>query len=182
VRAVILDRDGVINHDSADFIKSPSEWHPITGSLDAIAALCHAGFAVLVLSNQSGIARGLLSQESLDAIHTRLHDELARRKASLAGVWICPHAPQDGCDCRKPKPGLFFKASKQLGFELKDTPAIGDSLRDLDAAAAAGARPVLVRTGNGRTTERSLGNSHAIPVFDDLAHAAAALIQESRNV
>lgn len=174
VRAVILDRDGVINEDSEAFIKSVAEWHPIPGSLDALARLHHAGYALVVVSNQSGIARGLLSQADLEAIHARLRSELAARGAALAGIWFCPHGPDEGCDCRKPRPGLLLAAAKALAFRLADTWVIGDSMRDLEAAEAAGAKPVLVLTGNGRRTERQLGADASVPVYDDLAHAVAA--------
>jgi D-glycero-D-manno-heptose 1,7-bisphosphate phosphatase len=176
MRAVILDRDGVINHDSASYIKSPDEWRPIAGSIEAIAQLHKAGYSAVVISNQSGIARGLLDAATLDAIHAKLIQALARLGAKPAGIYVCPHAPEDHCDCRKPKPGLFLRTARELGFSLAETWAIGDSMRDLEAARAAGAKPVLVRTGNGRETERLLAPGSTIPVYDNLATAAAALL------
>ena len=175
MRAMILDRDGVINHESAQFIKSAEEWHPISGSLDAIASFCEAGFSVVLISNQSGLARGLLSESNLEAIHAKLAAELRARGAALTGIYLCPHGPDEGCTCRKPKPGLFLRAAAELGFRLDETWAIGDSLRDIEAANAAGAKAVLVRTGNGNETERLLEGRSDVVVYDDLAAAARAL-------
>jgi D-glycero-D-manno-heptose 1,7-bisphosphate phosphatase len=177
MRAVILDRDGVINHESAGFIKSPEEWLPIPGSLDAIACLCKAGFSMVLITNQSGLARGLLSRRELDAIHEKMAMELRVREAALTAIYLCPHEPDDGCACRKPKPGLFYQAARDLGFRLDETWAIGDSVRDVEAAKAAGAKPVLVRTGNGAKMEHLLEGRTDIAVYDDLAAAARALMQ-----
>ncbi|MBT8443438.1 MAG: D-glycero-beta-D-manno-heptose 1,7-bisphosphate 7-phosphatase [Gammaproteobacteria bacterium] len=173
---VILDRDGVINRDSPDFIKSPEEFIPLPGSLAAIAALCDAGFEVVIASNQSGVGRGLLSIETLERIHVKLRTETEAVGGVISGIFFCPHHPDDGCDCRKPKPGLFEQVSTTYRRDLHGVPTIGDSRRDLDAALAAGARPILVRTGNGRKTERELGADSDVEVYDDLSAAAAALI------
>lgn len=176
---VILDRDGVINHESSAFVKTPAEWLPLPGSIEAIAALSKAGFAVAVASNQSGLGRGLFDRNALRAMHRKL-----RKLVSLAGgridrIVVCPHGPDDGCSCRKPKPGLLHRLGRYFDADLDDVPVIGDSLRDLEAAAAAGARPILVRTGNGRRTEAALKGALAnTDVFDDLAEAAAALLKE----
>jgi D-glycero-D-manno-heptose 1,7-bisphosphate phosphatase len=170
MKAVILDRDGVINQDSPDFIKTADEWLPITGSLEAIAKLKSHGFLVFVASNQSGIGRGLVSPENSEAIFQKMQGELAKLGATLDGVVFCPHLPDAGCDCRKPKAGLFFQIRDQYKIDLSECYAVGDSLRDLEAAITAGAKPILVKTGNGIKTERVLleKNLH-LPVYDDLA-------------
>ena len=173
---VILDRDGVINQDSPDFIKSPGEFIPLPGSLQAIASLSQAGFEVVIASNQSGVGRGLFSLATLERIHRKLRAEVEAKGGAIAGIYYCPHKPDDGCDCRKPKPGLLEQIAKVYHRNLDGVPVIGDSLRDLEAAIAAGAEPILVRTGNGRRTETKLGDESQITVFDDLAAAAAALV------
>ncbi len=179
LKVVILDRDGVINRDSDDFIKSADEWHPIPGSLEAIARLSHAGYRVVVATNQSGIARGLFTIETLNGIHQKLHDQLARVGGQIDFIGFCPHGPDDGCECRKPKPGLFHQIGSRLNISLRGVPAIGDSLRDLLAAHEAGATPILVRSGKGRNTEQALEKKSGfdtIPVFDDLSGAVDALL------
>jgi D-glycero-D-manno-heptose 1,7-bisphosphate phosphatase len=176
-RLVVLDRDGVINEDSADFIKTADEWRPIPGSLEAIAALHRGGYAVVVVTNQSGIARGLLTEQALAEIHTKMTGAVAAAGGVLAGVYYCPHHPDAGCDCRKPKTALLRRAGQDLGQSLEGAPFIGDRFGDLDAASAVGARPILVRTGKGAATERALGERH-VEVFDDLAHAARVLLAE----
>ena len=175
---VILDRDGVINQDSRDFVRSAEEWRPLPGSIEAIAALCRGGYRVAVASNQSGLARGLFDRTALYAMHRKLRRLVAAAGGRIERIAVCPHGPDDGCDCRKPAPGLLLRLLRQFDARAAETPVIGDSLRDLEAAAAAGACPILVRTGNGRETESSLpaGLRH-IAVFDDLASAAAALLQ-----
>ncbi len=147
---VILDRDGVINRDSSEFVKTADEWQPLPGSIDAIAKLSQAGFTVAVASNQSGLARGLFSRGALDAMHRKLRRLVAAAGGRIDRIVVCPHGPDDGCDCRKPAPGLYLRLARHYGVSLDRVPAIGDSLRDLQAAAAAGATPILVRTGNGR--------------------------------
>jgi D-glycero-D-manno-heptose 1,7-bisphosphate phosphatase len=177
---VILDRDGVINHDSAAFIKSENEWRPIPGSLEAIAALTGAGFTLAVASNQSGIARGLFGQDALDAMHAKMLSLVHDAGGHISRIVICPHGPDDGCDCRKPKPVMLRQLARHFHTSLDGVPVIGDALRDLEAAAALGARPILVRTGKGRKTEAELPARLAdIPVYDDLAAAARALIDEA---
>ena len=177
---VILDRDGVINHDSAAFIKNEDEWRPIPGSLDAIAALTRAGFTLAVASNQSGLARGLFDQAALDAMHAKMLRLVHDAGGHVSRIVVCPHGPDDGCDCRKPKPGLLLQLARHFDTSLAGVPVIGDALRDLEAAAAVGARPILVRSGKGRKTEAALPEAFAgVPVFDDLAAAARALIDEA---
>lgn len=175
-RVVLLDRDGVVNHDSDEFIRSPEQWVALPGSLEAIARLNRAGFRVAVCSNQSGIARGLLTERELNAIHRKMCDEVAAIGGEIAAIFYCPHGPDDACSCRKPEPGLLRRAAAELGFELRGTPFIGDAQRDLQAARAVGARPILVRTGKG---ERTLADEVSVAeVYPDLAAAATALIRE----
>ncbi|MCP4300526.1 MAG: D-glycero-beta-D-manno-heptose 1,7-bisphosphate 7-phosphatase [Gammaproteobacteria bacterium] len=176
---VILDRDGVINRDSSSFVKSPNEWIPLSGSIRAIAALSNSGYTVTVASNQSGLARGLLDRSALRAMHRKLRKLVAAEGGHVDRIVICPHGPDDDCDCRKPKPGLLHRLGRYYGIALTGVPVIGDSLRDLQAATAVGARPILVRTGNGQATELALdGELEATEVFDDLAAVAAMLARE----
>lgn len=176
MKLVILDRDGVINHDSPDYIRSAKEWQPIEGSLEAIARLSHAGFRVIVATNQSGIGRGLFGYDDLFAMHDKLIRQTSELGGRVDGVFFCPHAPDDGCDCRKPGAGLFREIARRLQIALTRVPVIGDSWRDIRAARAAGARPILVRTGWGAETERDyVGQLAGVPVHDDLAAAAQAL-------
>ena len=177
---IILDRDGVINYDSADFIKSADEWRPIPGSLQAIAALTRAGFTLAIASNQSGLARGLLDQQALDAMHAKMLGLIHEAGGRIGHIVFCPHGPDDDCDCRKPRPGMLEQLARHFDTSLAGVPVIGDSLRDLEAAAAVGARPILVRSGKGRRTEAALPERFAgVPVYDDLAAAARALINEA---
>lgn len=177
---LFLDRDGVINEDSPDFIKSVDEWVPIPGSLDAIARLTAADFRIVVVTNQSGIARGLLSDTILTAIHQRMIEEIRAFGGRLAGVYFCPHGPEDGCDCRKPRPGLIDRACRDLGLEARDAPLIGDRMSDLCAARAAGCRPIFVRNGcrmPARLTEEAWRD---IEIHDDLAAVADRLLGANR--
>lgn len=174
---VILDRDGVINVESPDYIKSPEEWIPIDGSLEAIAQLSDAGYTIAIATNQSGVGRGYYSHETLDLIHEKLLSAVANTGGEVDLIRFCPHHPDDGCECRKPKPGLFHMLAKYYDASLKGVYAVGDSLRDLQAAASAGASPVLVRTGNGHKTLKNPELDKSIPVVDDLADFAKQLIQ-----
>jgi D-glycero-D-manno-heptose 1,7-bisphosphate phosphatase len=178
-RLVMIDRDGVINEDSGEFIKSVAEWRPIRGSLEAIAALHRAGWRVAVVTNQSGIGRGLYDEAALAGIHRHMRERVRAAGGELAGVYYCPHLPEDGCECRKPKPGMFRALERELGLSVAGAPYIGDRLSDVEAAEGVGARPMLVRTGTGVATEASLGD-RAVPVFDDLAAAARSLLDETR--
>ena len=173
-KIVILDRDGVINHDSPDYIKSPDEWLPISGSLEAIAHLHRAGYIIVVATNQSGIGRNLYSVCTLEAIHGKMTEAIKSHQGELAGIFYCPHHPDANCDCRKPRTGLLTRISEFLGSDLQGVPFIGDSLRDIEAAEAYGCKPVLVKTGNG--TQTSLNLTEPYPeIFADL-HAAAQAI------
>lgn len=176
-RWIVLDRDGVINADSDQFIKSPAEWRPLPGSLEAIARLNRAGFAVAVVSNQSGVGRGLFDAAMLERINAHMLDAVAAAGGRLAGVYSCIHRPDAGCDCRKPKPGLLRQLEREHGVELAGVPFVGDKLSDLEAAEAVGARPILVRTGRGEQTLEALAG-RPIEVYADLAAAADALLAE----
>jgi D-glycero-D-manno-heptose 1,7-bisphosphate phosphatase len=177
---IILDRDGVINEDSDAYIKNPDEWRPLPGSLEAIAALSSAGYTLAVASNQSGLARGFFDQRALDAMHRKMHELVDGAGGRISKIVVCPHGPDDGCNCRKPLPGLLEQLANHFETSLAGVPVIGDSLRDLEAAAAVGASPVLVRSGKGSRTEKALPERFAaIPVYDDLAGAARALIEEA---
>jgi len=174
-RYVLLDRDGVINEDSDQFIKSPDEWRPIPGSLEAIALLHAKGFKVAVITNQSGIARGLLDLAMLDKIHQKMLRLVAENGGAIEAIYFCPHGPENGCDCRKPKPGLLLAFAAEHQVDLHDAVLIGDSLRDIQAAEAAGVRPILVKTGKGRKTLNA-NPDLKIPVFDNLYDAANSLV------
>jgi len=166
---VVLDRDGVINIDSHEYIKSPEEWIPIPGSLEAIAKLKQAGHTVVVATNQSGIARGYYTHEILADIHQKMHELLASFDVSIDGVFYCPHHPDDACECRKPKSGLFKQIEKQFQPEWSKAIAVGDSLRDIEAARGVGCPSVLVRTGNGLGVEQQADELFNVDIFDDLA-------------
>ena len=182
VSLVILDRDGVINYDSDDYIKSPDEWQPLPGSLEAIARLCRADYTVVVATNQAGVGRGLFSLEMLTCIHRKMASSIRDKGGRLDSVFFCPHSPADQCGCRKPKPGMLLEISDRLGIGLSGVPVVGDSLRDLEAAEAAGAMPVLVKTGRGRLTQEKLSQGelfHTLgqtPVYADLAAFTDAVL------
>lgn len=176
MRLVILDRDGVINRESDAFIKTPEEWIPIPGSLEAIARLHKNGYTVVVASNQSGVGRGLFSLDTLAAIHNCMRRAVDAAGGKIDSIFFCPHAPGDGCDCRKPKPGLLRQVAERYGVDLKGVPMIGDSGRDLAAARAVGGRPILVKTGNGL---KALDEEHGeVEAYDDLAGAVGQLLKE----
>ncbi len=181
MKLVVLDRDGVINYDSEEYIKSAREWEPIPGSLEAIARLNNAGVTVAVATNQSAIARGLCDLDDLNAIHQTLRSRLNAVGGRVEVIAFCQHAPGQNCDCRKPKAGLLKEIRRRTGISLSDAPVIGDSRRDLDAAASVGARPILVRTGQGEETERNLPPALAaeIAIFDDLAAAVDGLLEHA---
>lgn len=174
VKLVVLDRDGTINQDSAAYIKSPEEWMALPGSAEAIARLCRAGFTVAVASNQSGLARGLFDEATLARIHAKMQTVVREAGGEIDRIVWCPHHPDDDCDCRKPRPGLLHRLAEHYGIDLEGVPVVGDSARDLEAGRAVGARPMLVRTGNGRRTEAE-GKAGDAEVYDNLAAAAAAL-------
>ena len=175
-KLIILDRDGVINYDSDQFIKSPDEWRPIPGSLEAIARLNHAGFRVVVATNQSGLGRGLFDMATMVAVNEKLHRALAHVGGRIDAVFYCPHAADTDCDCRKPKPGLLMEIGQRFGVDLTGVPCVGDSLRDLQAAQAVGAQPMLVLTGKGEKTLREGNFPRSTVIFPDLAFAVSALL------
>jgi D-glycero-D-manno-heptose 1,7-bisphosphate phosphatase len=172
---VLVDRDGVINADSAEYIKSAAEWRPLPGSLEAIAELTAADRAVVVVSNQAGVGRGLLTLAALAEIDAAMTAAVQAAGGMLCGIFYCPHRPEDDCDCRKPKPGLLTRVERELGLSVQRAPFIGDKLSDIEAARAANACPVLVRTGYGKATER-LPAARGVPTFDDLKAAAEAIV------
>ncbi len=175
MKLVILDRDGTINHDSDSFIKSPGEWRPIEGSVEAIARLTQAGYRAVVATNQSGIARGLFDTATLIAIHEALARAVAQAGGRIDAFFFCPHAADSACECRKPKPGMLLEVARRFNVALANTYMVGDAQRDLEAAAAAGARPVLVLTGRGRRTLDEGRLPTGTVVFEDLAAFAAHL-------
>ena len=189
MKLVILDRDGVINEDSSEFIKSPAEWRPLPGSLEAIARLSAGGFTVVIATNQSGIGRGLLDEPTLAAIHGKMQGAVTAAGGRIDAIYYCPHHPEQDCECRKPRPGLLREISARYRTALDGVPVIGDSARDIAAARAVGARPILVLTGSGQETLRALAkdrgdggvysrDSFLPEVYDDLAAAAHQLVSE----
>ncbi len=183
MKLVILDRDGVINQDSANFIKNPNEWIALPGSLEAIALLNQSGFRVVVATNQSGIARGLFDMATLNAIHDKMHRALAQVGGRIDAMFYCPHAADDNCDCRKPKTGMLEDIARRFSVDLTEVYAVGDSLRDLQAFHDAGCKPILVRSGKGEETLAVGQLPHQqLPkntlIFADLAEATQHIIAE----
>ncbi len=177
MKLVILDRDGVINYDSAAFIKTPDEWKPIPGSLEAIAHLTQAGYRVVVATNQSGIGGGLLDMGALNAINDKMCKAAIQAGGRIDAMFFCPHANTDNCNCRKPATGMFKEIADRFGVELNGVPAIGDSLRDLQTAAAVGAIPILVLTGKGKKTKAEGELPENTKIFPNLSAAVDALTQ-----
>lgn len=179
MKLVILDRDGTLNQDSAEFIKTPEEWLPLPGALEAIARLNHAGWHVVIASNQSGLGRGLFDVSMLNAIHTKMHKMLAAVGGRVDAVFYCPHAPDEGCHCRKPEPGLFEQIGERYGLDLQGVPTVGDTARDVLAGVRVGCEPHLVLTGKG-AAYRGRHLPHNFPkatlVHEDLAAFADFLI------
>ncbi len=178
MKLIILDRDGVINEDSDEYIKSVDEWQPIPGSIEAICKLSQHEYRVVVATNQSGIARGLFDLDALTQMHEKLHQLLNNAGGKVEAIFFCPHGPDDGCDCRKPKPGMLRDISDRLRVDLNGVPVVGDSLRDMQAAEAVGARPILVRTGKGARTLEKLGKNTNYETYDDLSACVDALLIE----
>jgi len=181
MRLVILDRDGTINEESDDYIKSAEEWHALPGSLEAIARLNRGGWRVAVASNQSGLGRGYFTPSDLLGIHNKIQELLRTHGGEIDAFFFCPHHPDDGCECRKPKPGMLRDISKRFQTALKHVPVIGDTEKDVEAARAAGARPILVLTGRGEATRQVLeeqGRLDGVEIHDDLAAAANVLLSE----
>ncbi len=172
---IILDRDGVINYDSDQYIKSPEEWIPIPGSLEAIAKLNQQSYRVVIISNQSGLARKLLDVETLNSIHRKMLTHLSQYGGIIEAIFFCPHAPEEKCACRKPNTALYEEVKKRLHVSLEQVSCVGDKASDVEAAVRAGARPILVKTGGLQQIEEGQFNVH-VPVFDDLAAVAEYLI------
>lgn len=175
MKLIILDRDGVINFDSEQFIKSPDEWKAIPGSLEAIARLNQWGWRVVVASNQSGIGRGLFGMDTLNAINDKMVKGLSQVGGRLDAIFFCPHSADSTCDCRKPKPGMFVQIGERFNVDLTGTPVVGDSLRDLQAGVAVGCKPYLVLTGKGTKTQQEKALPEGTLVYPDLAAVVAEL-------
>jgi D-glycero-D-manno-heptose 1,7-bisphosphate phosphatase len=169
MKLIILDRDGVINHDSDEYIKSPEEWVPIPGSLEAIARLHREGYKVVVVTNQSGVGRGLFDMNMLGRIHSKMLESVRAKGGEIDAIFFCPHRPEDNCRCRKPQPGLYQEVTERLKVNLSGVYSVGDSERDIIAARLVSARPVLVRTGKGKRTLKKSKALADVPVFEDLA-------------
>jgi D-glycero-D-manno-heptose 1,7-bisphosphate phosphatase len=182
MKLIILDRDGVINRDSDDFIKSPDEWIALPGSLEAIARLNQGGYQVAVATNQSGVARGLFSIVTLNAIHQKLHASAQQIGAHIDAIFFCPHAASDHCDCRKPKPGMLRAIGQRFGTPLKGVPVVGDSLRDLQSGYVLGCTPYLVLTGKGEKTREKGGLPPGTQVFPNLAAVADHLLRKTEPI
>lgn len=180
MKLIILDRDGVINQDSDQYIKTVEEWIELPRSMEAIARLNRGGYRVTVATNQSGIARGLFDLETLSAMHKKMHEAASKVGAHIDGIFFCPHGPEENCDCRKPKNGLLKEIKARMGTRLEGVPLVGDSLRDLEAGVSMGCKPILVRTGKGAKTEKE--NAGQLPentlVFDDLMAVAEHLVPD----
>ena len=178
---IILDRDGVINFDSDNYIKSPDEWEAIPGSLAAIAALNRAGYKVLVATNQSGIGRGYYDLDTLHRIHEKMCAELALEKGEIEKIFFCPHHPNEGCLCRKPKPGMLNQMAATYAINLADCYFVGDSQSDVAVAQAVGCKPILVKTGKGERTLANHPELTHVPVFADLAQAVDFILSKSHD-
>ena len=178
MKLAILDRDGVINYDSDQYIKSPSEWRPIPGSIEAIARLNQHGFRIAVATNQSGIGRGLFDMATLNAINDKMMELVFRQGGRIDALFFCPHTAVEECGCRKPRTGMLEEIAARFHTELKGVPSIGDSLKDLQAAEAVGAQPILVLTGKGKGTREAGGMPKKTLVFDDLAEASLYLVDK----
>jgi D-glycero-D-manno-heptose 1,7-bisphosphate phosphatase len=176
MKLVILDRDGVINEDSPDYIKSPAEWIPIPRSLEAISRLHREGYRVVIATNQSGIGRGFFDLDTLGRIHAKMLDAVRSMGGEVDAIFFCPHRPEDGCHCRKPLPGLFEEIAERLKVNLSGAYAVGDCERDIQAARAVSAQPVLVRTGKGKHTLKGSTAEMDLPIFNDLADFTTALL------
>ncbi|MFT3734846.1 MAG: D-glycero-beta-D-manno-heptose 1,7-bisphosphate 7-phosphatase [Rhodocyclaceae bacterium] len=176
MKLIILDRDGVINEDSAQFIKSPEEWRPIPGSLEAIARLDQAGYRIVVATNQSGVGRGLFDMDTLNAINDKMVRAVAQAGGRIDAIFFCPHPADSTCDCRKPKPGMFLQIAERFGVELNGMPTVGDSLRDLQAGTTTGCTPYLVLTGKGTKTAVDPELPAGTKVFPDLARVVDHLL------
>jgi D-glycero-D-manno-heptose 1,7-bisphosphate phosphatase len=177
-KLIILDRDGVINQDSEEYIKSEAEWFPLQGSIEAIALLSQAGFTVCVATNQSGLARGLFDEFALARMHELMTAMVEEQGGTIDGIFFCPHGPDEGCNCRKPAPGLLNQIEEQFNTSVEGAWFVGDTIKDIGAARSKGCKPVLVLTGKGSSTQQSAakGMLDNVPVFDDLFSAAMFIV------
>jgi len=175
MKLIILDRDGVINQDSDLYIKSPEEWIPLPGSLEAIARLNQWGYRIVVCTNQSGIGRGLFGMDMLNAIHDKMIKAASHAGGTIDAIFFCPHTNADDCDCRKPKAGMLREVGTRYNVDLTGVPVIGDSLRDLQSASSVGAQPMLVLTGKGKKTKLDPDLPEGTLIFADLAAAVKKL-------
>jgi D-glycero-D-manno-heptose 1,7-bisphosphate phosphatase len=178
MKLAILDRDGVINFDSDQYIKSPAEWRPIPGSIEAIARLNQHGYRIAVATNQSGIGRGLFDMATLNAINDKMMELVFRQGGRIDALFFCPHTAVVDCGFRKPRTGMLEEIAVRFHTELKGVASIGDSLKDLQAAEAVGAQPILVLTGKGKGTQEAGGMPRKTLVFDDLAEASRYLVDQ----
>ena len=186
MKLIILDRDGVINHDSDNYVKNANEWHAITGSIEAIAQLSKAGYTIAVATNQSGLSRGLFGLDELEDMHRKMCQLVEEAGGHIDGIFYCPHLPKDLCLCRKPATGLIQTIAGEFGADLHGVPLVGDSLKDLQAAISTGCRPILVRTGKGATTESLLNDKRnneldMVAVFNNLASFVTHLLQTEEH-
>jgi D-glycero-D-manno-heptose 1,7-bisphosphate phosphatase len=179
MKLIVLDRDGVINFDSAHYIKNHNEWIALPGSLEAIALLNQSGYRVAIATNQSGISRGIYDVATLNAIHDKMFSALSKLGGRIDAIFYCPHANEDGCSCRKPKPGMMQEIGHRFGVDMRGVPVIGDALRDLQAGVAMGMQPILVRTGKGEQTIAEGGLPEGTLIFDDLASAVQHLLGDN---
>jgi len=179
MKLVILDHNGVINQISETFIKTPDEWRPIPGSLEAIARLTHSGYRVVTATNQSGIGRGLLDMVTFNTINDKMYKAVAQAGGRIDSIFFCPHTNADKCNCRKPKTGMFVEIMQRYGTDLRNVPIIGDALRDLQAADAVGALPILLLTGKGKKTQEKNKLPPRTLIFDDLSGAVDAIVGHS---
>jgi D-glycero-D-manno-heptose 1,7-bisphosphate phosphatase len=176
VKLAILDRDGVINYDSDQYVKTPAEWKPLPGAIEAIARLNQSGYRIVVATNQSGIGRGLFDMATLNAMNDKMMEMVFRQGGRIDALFFCPHTADDNCNCRKPRTGMFEEIAARFHADLKGVPCIGDGLRDLQAADSVGAQPILVLTGKGKKTQAEGGIPKKTLVFADLAEAARHLV------
>jgi D-glycero-D-manno-heptose 1,7-bisphosphate phosphatase len=184
MKIIVLDRDGVINHDSDDYIKSAKEFIPIKGSIPAIARLFEAGFRVVIATNQSGLARGYFDEDQLSEIHHLMCSMVEEAGGAIDGIFYCPHHPNEGCSCRKPGTGLLVQIQNEFACKLQGCYFVGDSLKDIQAARAFDCNPILVRTGKGFITEQALreSNDRPVPTYDNLASAVSTILGSLNDI
>ncbi len=176
MKLIILDRDGVINQDSDKYIKSPAEWQPIPGSIEAIARLHQGGYRIVVATNQSGIGRGLFDMATFNAMNDKMMELVFRQGGRIDALFFCPHTDLENCTCRKPRTGMYEEIAARYHMDLKGVPCVGDAIRDLKAAEAVGGQPMLVLTGKGEKTRAEGGLPRRTQVFADLAEVSRHIV------